>query len=361
MKIPAHGLIHLGVVVRDVRASAEKLARIYGIVHWDVAICDERRLTRSAVRGFASPSSFIVATGTCQTDTGAVKFALVQPLAGWSIFAEFLLTRGEGVHHICTASITADEFDRLRPWLADKGVAIAQSGRIDDALDFHFLDTRTQLGGFYVQINCPSAAGSRDMGIDETWDLTDHVPPEGPVLPLNEFRHFGVVVEDLMARVVAWRDLFGLEHWEFRNWRTEPGSLRNSTYNGAPVEHAYFTTMMTLAPNLGFELIQPTFGPSHYREDYLRTIGEGVHHLFTATLPDEAAWEAMRRRAEAADVPVVMSGELGDDFLRFYYLDTRKALPGYVTEVLHPGANAVAGRRPSFEVAMTADLSHRSS
>lgn len=41
-------------------------------------------------------------------------------------------------------------------------------------------------------------------------------------------------------------------------------------------------------PRLGFEVIQPTFGPSHYKENYRNLVGEGMHHMNASRLPDAA-------------------------------------------------------------------------
>ena len=87
-------------------------------------------------------------------------FQLIEPHGGdASTFNEFLATRGEGIHHICTTSVSPDTFTRLKVWFASKGVKVGQSDTIDGAVQWHLFDTRESLGGFYLMVL--GAAGGR--------------------------------------------------------------------------------------------------------------------------------------------------------------------------------------------------------
>ena len=53
---------------------------------------------------------------------------------------------------------------------------------------------------------------------------------------------------------------------------------------GQPCNHGYFTGRADVGKNrsgvpFGFEVIQPTYGPSHYKEDFLQVLGPGIHHV----------------------------------------------------------------------------------
>jgi hypothetical protein len=335
-KIPTDDLLHIGVVVQDAHASARKFARMYGITDWAVTDHTPERLKNTVTRGHAAPQHFLTATGQAQTNLGPVTIRLVEPRGGWTTYQEFLLTKGEGIHHVCTAAVDTKRMAQLETWLGKEGVGIAQSAVLPDGVREVCLDTRATLGGFYVQLLV--ADGERPAAKpDEVWNLGDAIPEGGPLLPLGTFQmHFGVVVNDLMARVADWARLFGLAEWNFMNWRNAPGSLEDPEYMGKPVDHAYFTTLFSFTPLLGFEVIQPTFGPSHYKENYRNLVGEGIHHVNASMLPDAEAWKASAQRLAQAGMPVVMGGGIGGGFANFYYVDTAKEL-GYVTEVLHPG------------------------
>jgi hypothetical protein len=314
---------------------------------------DSTRLGESTTRGFAAEHGYRTATGEAPTADGTVRFELVEPRAGWTSYHEFLNTRGEGIHAICTASVTRDELDTLRTWLASHGVGIAQSDVRDGVVESVLFDTRAKLGGYCIEVR--SLRSGAELPVDETWTFASN----DALIPLGGIKHFGVVVPDLLAAVTAYADLFGTTAFTFRNWRNAPGSLDDPTYNGAAVDHAYFTTMVTPHERVAFEVIQPTIGPSHYKEDFLlRLGGPGIHHLHSGMLDDAATWDRLAARTAAAGIPMVMSGGILNRYIDFYYLDTRAALAGFVSEFVVPGANFAHGR-PNVPFAMTADLSRR--
>ena len=343
------------------RAAAAKMARMYGIARWDVVDNGPEHLSEAVIHGFKTPYRFRTARGGVDTPGGRVDFQLVQPLEGWSTYQEWLITRGEGVVGMAIAEIGQDEYAALAPWLSEQKVEVAQSNVLDGVVERVQLDTRKALGGFYMELLVARDPDWRTkLKIDETWDLSADVPAEGALLPISAFRHFGVVVHDLMKVVPEWNRLFGATEFRFMNWKNGPESLVDPVYNGAPVNHEYFTTTPTIGQLLSFELIQPTFGPSHYKEDVLIPLGEGVHHLFTGLVDGRATWDGIEARMRAEGAPVCMGGGLGDDLANFYYLDTRQVLPGYVTEFLHPGAKpAPPGTQSPFKPAMTVNLGER--
>jgi hypothetical protein len=347
-KIPVDGLHHVSVVVGDARATAEKYARVHGITEWHVRRYDAQRSSDATTHGFRAEHQYLTATGS----TGSATFVLVQPLGGWTTYHEFLNTRGDGIHSICPAVVTPGALAELSAWLATKNVGIAQSARRGGAVDQTLFDTREKLGGFYIEI-LGAAGGEADEPVDETWTFA---APDQPVMPLAAIMHFGVVVRDLSQAMRNYSELFGQTDFTFRNWHPGPGSLQEPFYLGQPVNHAYFTTMVTPHEQCAFEVIQPTLGPSHYKEDFLLPLGPGIHHIHGGMLEDVAAYQGLRDRMAAAGAPLVMGGGILDNFIDFYYFDTRAALAGYVIEVVVPGANFAKGR-PNVPFAMTANLS----
>lgn len=354
--IPVDGLHHISIVVNDARASAQKFAAVYGISEWSVRRYDAARLSLAATHGFVADQQYLTATGVAESADGPVTFVLVQPLAGWTTYHEFLNQRGEGVHAICTASVAPAALAELTNWLAARDVPVAQTARRNGNLDAVLFDTRAKLGGFYIEILSPHTAAAAAEPVDEVWHLRENGAARPALLHLGGIKHFGVVIPDLMAAVRGYSELFGITAFSFRNWQPGPESLSDPFYLGKPVDHAYFTTMVTPHERVAFEVIQPTHGPSHYKEDYLNLIGPGIHHLHCGMLDDAAEYAALKARTAAAGVAEVMGGGIFKSFLDFYYLDTRAALAGYVTEYVVPGANFANGR-PNVPFAMTADLS----
>ena len=351
--IPSNDLIHIGVVVKNARHSAGEFSRMYGISKWAVVDWRSDRLTGTTTHGFVSDQSFLTATGHVDTDNGPVTFQLIEPRGGWTTYTEFLIERGEGIHNVCTGRVSQQQFDELTIWLESEGIGLAQTTTLDGQQTSACLDTREALGGFYVQLIIGDSAPGQP---DEVWDLSAEANERSAALPYNTFApHLGLVVRNLMERVKNWKRLFGVDHWTFTNWHTAPGSLEGPTYMGQPVDHAYFTTVVSLNSRLNFEIIQPTSGPTHYKENYMNLVGEGIHHMNTTFLSDEDEWLKVKDRLKELGAPVVMSGGLANDLAKFYYLDTKERL-GYVSEVVHPASGWDQGLSV-IEIAMEADLS----
>jgi hypothetical protein len=121
------------------------------------------------------------------------------------------------------------------------------------------------------------------------------------------------------------------------NWRTEPGRLVQPYYIGVggdhrPVDHEYFTTK-NIIKNFGFEVIQPTFGPSHYKEDFLDIVGEGIHHLSVLDYTVQSDWDAHVDWLDSIGVPLCMGGDLRGPEIGFAYVNGQDRL-GFVIEAV---------------------------
>jgi Glyoxalase/Bleomycin resistance protein/Dioxygenase superfamily len=327
--IPVDRLHHVSVVVRDLAAAARNHSLVYGIEGWDVAHHTAADLRDTSAFGFVAPYTYSTATGATRH---GVTFRLVQPTGGLSTFAEFLVTRGEGIHSICVATLGEADLQDLSRQLQGRGVAAGQGATVGGAVHRWF-DTRRALGGYYVEVVAPDGAGTR---VDERWDLSgDREPADGMegIRDAPRIGHLGVAVESLMERLPAYASLLGLSDWTFVHFRPEPGSLEGATLDGEEVRHAFFLAKAEVA-DLGLELIQPTIGPTHYRRHMLDPMGEGVHHLLV--LPDEREerWPRLRGAMEALGAPVATSGRVRNGAAEYFYLDTRRLLSGYLLEAI---------------------------
>jgi methylmalonyl-CoA/ethylmalonyl-CoA epimerase len=99
-------LFHIGWVVRDCAAAQQELsARLGAGPFWSAG--DETRFERALVHGKPVPFSLKIAFGVL----GGVLLELLEPLDDRSPHAEFLASRGEGMHHL--AFLVADFDSRL--------------------------------------------------------------------------------------------------------------------------------------------------------------------------------------------------------------------------------------------------------
>lgn len=333
---PIDKLYRVGVVVWDLQKSVRDYTEVYGIKEWRVfhhvpsRIKDASYVGRKVTHGYSS------AVG--ETPGGAITFEIIQPGPGASTFKQFLYARGEGVHHLLLRAGEKADLSDLRDWLKGQGIGVMQAGSLDGLIRTEYYDTRKALGGYFLKA-VATEGGDFDQAIapDETWDFTSEMKwPEGAPLNVPLLHHFGIVVRDVVERAESYSKLFGIDNWNFGLWHSSPGSLENATYNGKPVEHSYFTTLVSPLTNFGFELVQPALGPQNYKEDYLNLYGEGIHHLFTQPPPalkDMEHWKQVEGWMASMGVPMVQSASLGG-WADFYYLDTKQKLGGYVTETM---------------------------
>ena len=337
------------VVVKDVRAMARNYAEVFGIDKWQIVDHSADRLTNVTKDGRAPvvPPSFIMALG----ETEQIHFTLVQPTGGESYFSEFLATHGEGIAGIHTAMVQKSDIKGLIDFLAGEGVGIGMSGTLDDAISFYSFDTRKALGGFQVMVLVPEVEDVfSKIKVDEVLDYSGETfrpSGRGPFdTPGNS--HFGVVVFDLMESLQNYHRLFKVPQWRGMNWRTEPGWLEGPTYYGKPVDHAYFTGSAGVGDTgMAFEVIQPTFGPSHYKEDFRSIVGEGIHHMNLKPFKVIDEYQSVEKWFKGMGIDMVMSGGLRYGVADFWYMDTRQKLGGYVAEMTCP--RPVQGERRRFD------------
>lgn len=97
------GLFHIGWVVRDCAAAQRELSARLGAGRF-VSAGEESRFDAALVHGRPVPFSLRIAFGVL----GGVLLELLEPLDDRSPHAEFLASRGEGLHHL---AFLVEDFD----------------------------------------------------------------------------------------------------------------------------------------------------------------------------------------------------------------------------------------------------------
>ncbi|CAI7978352.1 Glyoxalase/bleomycin resistance protein/dioxygenase superfamily protein [Frankia sp. Hr75.2] len=331
--LPIDKLYSTGVVVADLESATLRHAEIFGVDHWEVREFTADRL--KAVRAYGRPAAATFRTATGTTPGGTVAFELVQPLTGESPFTTFRANRKTGVSHLTLAVRDPDEWAGLRRDLAAHGLRIAASMTVDGRLDRHFIDTREALGGFWVEVQVPLDGSTEPPAADAHWDHSGRYQrPDGiGPIPVQGVGHFGIVVHDMPRRIEQYHRILGVPKWGVRTWRSEPGMLESPYYRGETVDHEYFTAL-SQSHGFGFEIIQPTFGPSHYNRDFLDQTGEGIHHILLTVLTAPENWEQSVAWLESLGAPRVMGADMAGGAASFCYFDTGPQLGGYVLEAV---------------------------
>jgi methylmalonyl-CoA/ethylmalonyl-CoA epimerase len=117
---------HVGYVVDDVEANAEKYHRSLGIENFriydftpDNVWVNERKLPGCTLR---------IAIGSIKNE---VKIELIQPIAGDTPHARFLKEKGPGVHHIAFYS---KDYDQWRAYFEEKGAKFVFEAEAEDEI-----------------------------------------------------------------------------------------------------------------------------------------------------------------------------------------------------------------------------------
>lgn len=105
---------------------------IFGIGPWDFLNLRPPTLSNTIYHG--KPGQFTM--NYSLANVGSMQLEPVEPVAGKSIYSDFLAEHGEGLHHLMFAS---DDLDELARQLNDK-FPVLQSGHIEDGV-FTYYDT----------------------------------------------------------------------------------------------------------------------------------------------------------------------------------------------------------------------------
>jgi len=326
-----HQLQGLGVVVEDIRRSMAEFSRFFGIEEWQLRrLVTGREFSITTAAGAPIEATLLWATG----GTRNLKFTLIQPVSGNTIFRAFLDKRGSGVQDITTHVLSAAEYDVAIGKLARDGIKPLQTMRFGDALDLHYLDTVTQLGTLVNVLVPRRPSGETLQGI-----LVDEVvrfnwPPVAERLDIQKPFHVCVLTQNRRLSVQeGFRRIFGIESWfEFDN---ESGvTSSGGTYMGKPA-NSRFRLACGRRENFSVEVVEMMFGDNVY-QDMLDSKGEGIHHVMT-TICDPSHVKSVQKALEPFGYTIVQDGAAGPIY--YGYLAAQGRIADLAVEVLCPLAD----------------------
>jgi hypothetical protein len=127
----------IAVVVRDLEATMRTYVHEYGIGPWEIYEFNPDTVSDMLLEGEPADYAFRLAV----TMVGSVQWELIEPLDDRSPYAEFLATKGEGLHHVALGVPSYGEaIDTVRA----KGRRVLQSGHYKGAT-FAYLSTDEDL------------------------------------------------------------------------------------------------------------------------------------------------------------------------------------------------------------------------
>jgi methylmalonyl-CoA/ethylmalonyl-CoA epimerase len=148
--------VQIGVIVPDIDQSIKALSEVFGIGPWRVI--DWPPAGRTDIRKFyhGEPGDFTARMAFAEL--GPVELELIQPVAGRSIWADFLAEHGPGIHHI---RFNVPEMEPVVEYLAGHDVGVAQMGSgIRPGTSWANFDTE-RLVGFTIEVmkTAPGSSG----------------------------------------------------------------------------------------------------------------------------------------------------------------------------------------------------------
>jgi hypothetical protein len=132
-------VVQIGIVVADAELAANRYRTLLGIDGWQVNHVDTAAGS-GAIECAGQPID--VKAKIVWTDLGGVELELIEPQDDSSEYADFLVTRGPGVHHIMLGTT---HYGQSREHLASHGVPLLLEGQLQDAR-FCLLDASAELG-----------------------------------------------------------------------------------------------------------------------------------------------------------------------------------------------------------------------
>jgi methylmalonyl-CoA/ethylmalonyl-CoA epimerase len=131
-------MIQVAYVVRDLEAALKRQWEICGVGPWSIYTFTPEKVQDYMYRGKPATHTCYIAVAWDER----IQIELMQPISGYSIYDEFLETKGEGLHHVklfhadCAKAVA--EYER-------RGYPAIQSGKFDED-EHYYLDTEKDFG-----------------------------------------------------------------------------------------------------------------------------------------------------------------------------------------------------------------------
>lgn len=134
-------LCQIGLVVRNLEETMEQYTKLLGWGPWKVYTHEKPRHHSTRLRG----ENVEYTMRHAETEVNGIGFELIEPLEGPSIYKEWLEEHGEGIQHIAVAVHDPEESERFKAGLAEHGATSMMDGRIDESIEYYYIDTQGPL------------------------------------------------------------------------------------------------------------------------------------------------------------------------------------------------------------------------
>jgi len=315
-KVKVTGISQVALVVNDLQAVVENYWNILGIGPWDIYAWETPLVYARTYHGKPAWAREKIALA----QVGAVVLELCQPIDGDSVFQDFLMERGEGLHHL---GFLVDDVDETVEILTKEGFPSLQGGHFGPTEyngAYNYIDTKP-LRAIWEVIHVPDSIGVEPTRYPET---AHESQAKVKVKGINQVT---LVVKDIQETMENYWNIFGIGPWNVYAW--EAPLVYDYKYHGKPA-WARVRLAMTQVGAVEFELIEHLDGDSIYR-DFLMEHGEGVHHInFLVSDVDDV--DETVKILEKEGFSSLQSARCGDNGA-YHYIDVKPLRA--IWEVIH--------------------------
>lgn len=140
--LPIQGIAQIALVVRDLEETVQHWHRVLGVGPWHFYTYSRPFVPRMTRRGLPADYRMRVALA----NAGAIRIELIEPIAGDTIYQEFINQHGYGVQHL---GILVDDMAAALAQARAAGFTMTQDGAgfgPDGDGHYAYLDTESTLG-----------------------------------------------------------------------------------------------------------------------------------------------------------------------------------------------------------------------
>lgn len=291
-KIKVQGINQIAIVVWNLEQVAMNFWDILGIGPWEVYNWEYPTVYDRKYYGKPNWARERIAL----VRAGNVQLELVQPVEGNSIYRDYLLEHGEGLHHI---NFLVEDTDAIAAALTREGFPSIQSGRYGlpehrSAFSYHPIPP---LRTIWEPVHVGGPKGVAPIWIPKTDE------PSPAKIKVQSINQIAIVVWNLEQVAMNFWNILGIGPWEIYDW--ESPLIYDRKYYGKS-NWARERIALCRVGNAQLELVQPVEGDSIYR-DHLTKQGEGLHHINFLVEDIDATTEALTQES----YPNIQSGRYG--------------------------------------------------
>ena len=122
-----------------------------GIGPWTIRTFDKSNLSETTYRGAAAEFAMKI----CLANSRNMNWEVIEPMAGPSIYTDFLYRHGEGVQHLAFNCGDLEYEERLRRF-AERGYEAIQTGLYMGRVRFHYFATEEDARTIFEIYHVPS-------------------------------------------------------------------------------------------------------------------------------------------------------------------------------------------------------------